>query len=62
MLYAVVRDHLDDFLRTAREHGAMPAFIEKTFRAYLKCGIPEMLAGFRKSHAMRDSVNMLEAR
>jgi len=41
VLYAVVRDHLDEFLRAARGHGALPAFIEKTFRAFLKCGIPE---------------------
>jgi len=42
VLYRVVRDHLDEFLRTAREqHGGLPSFIEKTFRAYLKCGLPE---------------------
>ena len=48
VLYAVVRDHLDGFLRAAREHGALPAFIEKTFRAFLKCGIPEH--GFIRVH------------
>jgi len=48
VLYAVVRDHLDGFLRVAREHGALPAFIEKTFRAFLKCGIPER--GFIRVH------------
>ena len=48
VLYAAVRDHLDGFLRSAREHGALPAFIEKTFRAYQKCGIPEH--GFIRVH------------
>ncbi len=48
VLYAVVRDHLDGFLRAAREHCALPAFIEKTFRAFLKCGIPEH--GFIRVH------------
>jgi hypothetical protein len=33
-LYAVVRDHLDGFLRAAREHGALPAFIGRAFRAF----------------------------
>jgi len=51
VLYAVVRDHLDAFLRSAREHGALPAFIEKTFRALLKCGIPEH--GFIRVHCAR---------
>ena len=41
MLYRVVREHLDAFLSEAREHGGLPGFIEKTFRAYLRCGIPE---------------------
>ncbi|MEW5854998.1 MAG: transposase zinc-binding domain-containing protein [Myxococcota bacterium] len=42
VLSRVVEDHLDEFLRTAREqHGGFPAFIEKTFRAYLNCGRPE---------------------
>ncbi|MEW5855489.1 MAG: transposase zinc-binding domain-containing protein [Myxococcota bacterium] len=42
VLYRVVRDHLDAFLREAREqHGGFPPFIEKTFRAYLDCGRPE---------------------
>ena len=48
VLYAEVRDHLNGFLRAAREHGALPAFIEKTFRAFLKCGIPEH--GFIRVH------------
>ena len=42
VLYRVVREHLETFLRTARErHGGLPKFIERTFRAYLKCGLPE---------------------
>jgi hypothetical protein len=40
-LHAVVREHLDAFLSAAKEHGGLPAFIQKTFRAYLTCGIPE---------------------
>jgi len=37
-----VRQNLDEFLRIAREHhGGLPAFIEKAFREYLKCGILE---------------------
>ena len=40
-MYRVVRDHLDGFLREARaQHGAFPPFIEKTFRAFLRCGDP----------------------
>ncbi|MEW5855000.1 MAG: transposase zinc-binding domain-containing protein, partial [Myxococcota bacterium] len=36
-------------LRQARqEHGGLPAFIEKTFRAYLACGVPEH--GFIRVH------------
>ena len=49
VLYKVVRTDLEEFLRTAREHhGGLPAFIEKTFRAFLKCGIPEH--GFIRVH------------
>ena len=34
VLYAEVRDHLNGFLRAAREHGALPAFIGRAFRAF----------------------------
>ena len=49
LLYKIISEHLDDFLRTAREeHGSLNPFIEKTFRAYLRCGIPEH--GFIRLH------------
>ncbi|MEW5852769.1 MAG: transposase zinc-binding domain-containing protein [Myxococcota bacterium] len=45
----MVREHLEEFLRQAREeHGGLPAFVEKNFRAYLACGIPEH--GFIRVH------------
>ena len=51
MLYNVVEEHLDAFLQAAREqHGVgLPRFIEKTFRAYLDCGIPAA-GGFTRLH------------
>ena len=49
LLYKIIHEHLDEFLRIAREeHGALNPFIEKTFRAYLRCGIPEH--GFIRLH------------
>jgi hypothetical protein len=42
VLYAVVRDHLDGFLRetSARSEGeGLPEFVEREFREFLTCGI-----------------------
>ncbi|MEW5853866.1 MAG: hypothetical protein AB2A00_34145 [Myxococcota bacterium] len=42
MLHRVVRGHLPAFLRADEEaDSGLPAFIAKTFRAYLRCGIAE---------------------
>lgn len=41
-LYRVIRDHLEDFLARAEERGRpIPAYVEREFREYLRCGIPE---------------------
>ena len=42
MLYAVIRDHLDGFLREASTRGGgdgLPEFVEREFREFLTCGI-----------------------
>ena len=41
VLYRVVREHLDDFLRAAAsgESCGLPPFIEREFRGFLTCGI-----------------------
>ena len=40
MLYETVRDYLDEFLEICRIDGkTLPAYIEKQFRGYLKCGL-----------------------
>jgi len=42
VLHAVVRDHLEEFLQTARAHGdgtGVPAFVETELRRFLTCGV-----------------------
>lgn len=41
VLYAVVRDHLETFLRFTREtyEKPLPRYVENELRAYLKCGV-----------------------
>jgi len=42
VLYAVIRDHLDGFLREASTRGGgdgLPEFVEREFREFLTCGI-----------------------
>lgn len=41
LLYRVVQDHLEEFLRLVCAFGMSAWFIEKAFREYLDCGIPE---------------------
>jgi len=40
-LYAIVREHLDPFLRYTREHYArpLPPYVERELRRYLDCGV-----------------------
>jgi hypothetical protein len=47
-LHRVVREHLDEFLRTCREEtfASLPRFIERAFRAYVVCGLAS--AGFTR--------------
>ena len=57
VLYAVIRQHLDEFLRAAatRADGAgLPEFIAREFREFLTCGVlatasPECAAGTARS-------------
>ena len=48
VLHRVVRENLEEFLRTALEEAGapLPRFVERAFRAYLACGIPS--AGFTR--------------
>jgi hypothetical protein len=41
VLYGLVRQNLESFVRYAREHydGGLPAYVEAELRAYLKCGV-----------------------
>jgi len=42
ILHSVVRDGLEPFLATARQHGSgkgMPAHVERALRGYLDCGV-----------------------
>lgn len=42
MLHAVIREHLEDFLREAADRGegaGLPQFIEREFREFLTCGV-----------------------
>ncbi len=47
-LHRIVREHLEEFVRTSREQsgGPLPRFVERAFRAYLACGLPS--AGFTR--------------
>ena len=53
-LYPVVQHHLETFLETTRDdpagHG-LPSWVERDFRAYLRCGIHAH--GFRSSEVWR---------
>ena len=48
VLHRIVREHLEDFLRSCREESGaqLPRFVERAFRAYLACGLPS--AGFTR--------------
>jgi len=49
VLYAVVQVELETFLTRARLHGQpVPRFIEREFRAYLRCGV--LAHGFLRLH------------
>jgi hypothetical protein len=41
VLYGIVRDHLESFLRWTREtyEKPLPRYVENELRAYLKCGV-----------------------
>jgi hypothetical protein len=41
-LHRIVREHLEDFLRSSREESGrpLPRFVECAFRAYLACAFP----------------------
>lgn len=41
LVYRVVRDHIDEYLGMLKAVGIGAGFIEKAFRSYLGCGIPE---------------------
>jgi len=44
VLHAVIRDHLEAFLRTAAEAGegtGLPRFVQQEFREFLTCGLFE---------------------
>jgi hypothetical protein len=47
-LHRLVREHLEEFLRTSREESGrpLPRFVERAFRDYLACGLPA--AGFTR--------------
>ena len=51
-LYRHVQQHLETFLDTQRraclDDDPIPAFVERTFRSYLQCGIPAF--GFARAH------------
>ena len=39
-LYRLFQDHLESYLaRRARDDSVLPAFVEKSFRAFLECGV-----------------------
>jgi hypothetical protein len=43
VLHAVIREHLEDFLREAEARGegaGLPQFIQREFREFLTCGVP----------------------
>jgi hypothetical protein len=51
VLHRIVRDHLETFLASAshlRDGDAVPAFVERAFRHFLRCGF--LAAGFARSH------------
>ena len=49
LLYGIVSAELDGFLDDASERGhPIPRFVEKTFRDFLACGLPEH--GFVRVH------------
>ncbi len=52
VLHAVIRDHLDDFLRAAaaRADGAgLPEFIAREFREFLTCGVLRLICSDAKA-------------
>jgi hypothetical protein len=41
VLYRVVAEHLETFLARQQDRGPIPKFVEREFRSFLECGIPE---------------------
>ena len=39
VLYRIVQEHLETFLRAAGLRGGLPCYVERTFRGFLGCGI-----------------------
>jgi hypothetical protein len=39
VLYRVVQEHLETFLRAAELRGGLPRYVEQSFRRFLRCGI-----------------------
>jgi hypothetical protein len=50
VLHAVIREHLEDFLRLAAERTegtGVPSFVEREFRQFLSCGV--LARGFART-------------